>query len=383
MTNSVAILEKLISFKTVSRRPNIALIDYARQILAEAGIECRVFENEDGTNANLFATIGPQESSGVLLSGHTDVVPVEGQDWSTDPFTLIERDGLLFGRGTADMKGFVACVLNAASKAASANLTTPIHIALSYDEEIGCVGVRHMLDILAAADFQPRFCIIGEPTNLSVATGHKGKTAARATCHGVEAHSSLAPTALNAIHLASDFIQGLRQLQDDLEQSGKRDGDYDVAYSTVHAGVISGGTALNIVPNQCVVDFEVRNLQEDDPHEMMATIRKHAEAISATAQKAFPSARIEVETLNAYPGLNTPPDSEVVTFVKSLTGANVSTKVSFGTEGGLFSERIRVPTVVCGPGSMEQGHKPNEYIARSQIEKCDAMLDTLIKRLSA
>jgi acetylornithine deacetylase len=380
MPTTIEILEKLIAFETISRRPNVDLIDYLRGLLAAKAIPCQMIANDSGSNINLFATIGPPERPGVVLSGHTDVVPVEGQNWSLDPFRLTERGGRLYGRGTADMKGFLACAVQAALKAAERDLKTPIHLALSYDEEIGCVGVRRMLDRLADHPVRPLFCIVGEPTELAVATGHKGKVALRATCHGKEVHSALAPSGVNAIHLASDFIQVLRDRQRQLVESGRHDDDYDVPHSTLHAGIISGGTALNIVPNLCRVDFEIRNLKQDDPAEILAGI----EAATEKILEDYPSeARIKIETTNSYPGLDTPADAEVVAFVKALTGANSTTKVAFGTEGGLFSARLGVPSVVCGPGSMAQGHKPDEFIARSQMEDCEAMLDRLIDRLSA
>jgi acetylornithine deacetylase len=261
MPTTIEILDRLIAFETISRRPNVDLIDYLRGLLAAKAIPCQMIANESGSNINLFATIGPPERPGVVLSGHTDVVPVEGQNWTCDPFRLTQRDGRLYGRGTADMKGFLACAVQAALKAAERDLKTPIHLALSYDEEIGCVGVRRMLDRLADLPVRPLFCIVGEPTELAVATGHKGKVALRATCHGKEVHSALAPSGVNAIHLASDFIQVLRDRQRQLVESGRHDDDYDVPHSTLHAGIISGGTALNIVPNLCRVDFEIRNLK--------------------------------------------------------------------------------------------------------------------------
>ena len=382
MTQSLEILERLVAFPTVSRTPNIDLIRYVQSLLEDHDIACRLFMSEEGRNANLYATLGPGDRPGVMLSGHSDVVPVEGQAWSVEPFALAEREGRLYGRGTADMKGFVACAIGALCRADAARLTTPIHLALSYDEEIGCVGVRRMLDILEAAPLRPMFCIVGEPTELAVATGHKGKTAARANCVGKEAHSALAPFGLNAIHLASDFVTLLRSLQTQLEGGGVQDQDYDVPYSTIHAGVISGGVALNIVPNLCRVDFEIRNLRADNPDEILSRIRDGAHRIVEAARRTAEDADIVIEVVNSYPGLDTPPDAEVVEFVKSLRGANSTTKVAFGTEGGLFSQRLGVPTVICGPGSMAQGHKPDEFITRDQMAQCDVMLDRLIERLS-
>lgn len=378
MIRSLDILERLVAFETVSRTPNIALIDHARGLLEAAGIACTLVESEDGTNANLFASTGPAGAGGVMLSGHTDVVPVAGQDWTVDPFRLTARDDKLFGRGTADMKGFVACAIRAMVLAAERSLTTPLHLALSYDEEIGCIGVRRLLDLLEDAP-RPAFCIVGEPTELAVATGHKGKLAARAVCTGREAHSALAPQGVNAIHLAAEFVGALRAIQDDLAQTGTRDGDYDVPYSTVHTGILSGGTALNIVPNRATVDFEIRHLKADDPDDLLARVEAAAEEIAI----AYPAdCGIAIEVLNRYPGLDTAPDAEVVSFVKSLIGANATRKVAFGTEGGLFDGRLSVPTVVCGPGSMDQGHKPDEFVTRAQLEACDRMLEALLDRLS-
>ncbi|MEQ8654887.1 MAG: acetylornithine deacetylase [Kiloniellales bacterium] len=380
---SADILERLIAFPTVSREPNMALIDYVQAFLADAGIDCVLVPDESGTKANLFATIGPSERPGVMLSGHSDVVPVEGQDWSLDPFTLNRRDGRFYGRGTADMKGFVACMLRIAQRAAARTLKTPLHIALSYDEEIGCVGVRRLLDMLEVAPVRPAFCIVGEPTSLAVATGHKGKTALRAVCKGREGHSALAPFALNAVHLACDFVAEIRGLQQRIATEGARDEDYEVPYTTLHVGKIAGGVALNIVPNHAEISFEIRNLAADDPDAIIADLQAAADRLTEAARAQAEEAAISIEVQNSYPGLNTAPNAAVVEFVKSLTGANATNKVAFGTEGGLFSDRLGIATVVCGPGSMAQGHKPDEFVSEAQIARCDAMLDTLLERLEA
>lgn len=377
------ILAKLIAFPTVSADPNMDLIRYVADMLADAGVESTIIPDDSGGKANLFATIGPPDRPGIMLSGHTDVVPVEGQNWTVPPFQLTERDGRLFGRGTADMKGFVASAIAAAVRAAGRNLSTPLHLALSYDEELGCLGVHSLIEMLQSAPDKPVFCIVGEPTNLAVATGHKGKTGLKATFTGKEAHSALAPNGLNAIHLATDFIQVLRARQADIASGGRRDGDYDVPYTTLHVGRIDGGVALNIVPNHCEILFEIRNLAADDPLQILADLRDAADRIAAQAKTAIPEADINIEIFNAYPGLDTPPNAEIVNFVKSLSGANNTIKVAFGTEGGLFNDRLGVPVVVCGPGSMEQGHKPDEFVAREQIERCDLMLATLLDRLEA
>lgn len=377
---TLEILARLIAFPTVSRDPNRALIAWVRELLATYGIDAGIHPSPCGAKANLYARIGAAEG-GVLLSGHTDVVPVDGQAWTMPPFELTAADGRLYGRGTADMKGFVACALSAMLAASRRRLAHPLHLALTYDEELGCLGAPGLIDAMAAAGARPAMCLVGEPTLMTVATGHKGKRALRAVCRGVEGHSALAPFALNALHLGADFISAVRALQARIAAEGLRDGDYDVPYTTVHAGIVSGGTALNIVPNRCDIDFEIRWLAEDDPDAHIDALRAEAARICAATGRS--EAAIQIETLWGYPGLGTPPDAEVVRFFKGLTGANGTIKVAYGTEGGLFASRLGVPTVVCGPGSMSQGHKPDEFVAEDQIAACERMLARLVDRLAA
>ncbi len=380
--NSVELLEKLVRFPTVSDQSNLDLVRFVQEFLAARGILATPVPDETGTKAGLFATIGPDAPGGIVLSAHTDVVPVKGQSWNSDPFQLVKQSDRLYGRGTADMKGFVACALSAASRAAQRKLNRPLHLALSYDEEIGCVGVRPLLKALADKALKPSLCIVGEPTGMQVALGHKGKTAARAVCHGSEGHSAMAPLALNAIHLAADFIACLRIRQTELEQYGARDDAYDVPYTTIHAGKIAGGLALNFVPRACIIDFEIRNIPAENPEKILRDIRADADAIVKPLISRFQQARIDIEVTNSYPGLETNPDGEVAKFMK-VAGNEKPIKVSFGTEGGLYQQELRFPTVVCGPGFMEQGHKPDEFIAREQIARCDAMLQTLIEDLAS
>ncbi len=377
------ILAQLIAFDTVSNRSNMGLMDYVGGLLAGQGIEYTVIPDATGGKANLFATVGPVGVAGVMLSGHSDVVPVGGQAWTHPPFALTEQGGRLFGRGTADMKGFVACAIRAMLLAAQKPMKIPLNLALSYDEEIGCMGVRSLIEVLALAPVRPRFCIVGEPTGMQVATGHKGKIALRATCIGREGHSALAPLALNALHLAADFINEIRSLQGQIAATGRRDGDYDVPYTTVHVGKMQGGIQVNIVPNLAILDFEIRSLAEDDTATLIDGLRAAAQRITGPLQAEFPEAEIRVERQWDYPGLGTPPDAEVVRFVKGLTGANSTMKVAFGTEGGLFSQRLGVPTVICGPGSMAQGHKPDEFVTVEQMARCEAMLAALTERCVA
>lgn len=380
--NSISILEQLIAYPTVSRDSNLDLIEYIARLLEDFGVKSQLIYNEERTKANLYATLGPQDQSGVMLSGHTDVVPVDGQRWSSDPFRMEQRDGRLFGRGSADMKGFIACVLAMVGKINILKLHTPIHLAFSYDEEIGCVGVRRLVDMLEGAPLRPKFCVIGEPTSMQLVRAHKGKTAGIATCTGHACHSSLAPDGMNAIYLANDLITEIRKMQSDIESSGVHDNEYDVAYTTLHVGVISGGRVLNIVPDQCAFEFEIRHLPEDSAELLLEQIRDKAEKIVAVHRDSFPQAAISVEVTASYPALDTPGDSEVIKFISSLVETGSSGKITFGTEGGLFSSQLGVQTVVLGPGSIVQAHKPDEFIEIAQLNQCDLFLRRLQRALT-
>ncbi|WP_457970287.1 acetylornithine deacetylase [Pseudomonas sp. R4-84] len=378
----LAIFERLLAFETVSSESNMALIEYVRDVLAGKGIESLIVKDESGKKANLFASTGPREVPGVLLSGHTDVVPAAGQAWTVPAFQATVRDGRVYGRGSCDMKGFIALAIDAMLDAADQPLSRPLQLALSHDEEIGCVGVRRLLDVLHLAPVRPFLCVIGEPTNMQFVLGHKGKGSYRTYCRGLEAHSSLAPRSINAIHVACDFIAALRQSQRQLQEQGAQDSDYDVPYSTVHVGQIVGGKALNIVPNLCTLDFEVRNLPADDLDRFLEQLHEHAEVIVREAKKLSNVADIQIETLNVYPGLDTHPSVEAVRFLKHFAEPGTGTaKVSFGTEGGLFKQRLDVPVVVCGPGSIEQAHKPDEFIEVAQMEAGERFLAGLLGAL--
>ena len=382
MQSTLHYLEKLIAFPTVSRDSNLDLIGFIAEELKGLGITSTLIHNEDGKKANLWATIGPANAPGVALSGHTDVVPVEGQNWSSNPFKLTARNGKLLGRGSADMKGFIASCLHLAHNAVKRKLHTPLHFAFSYEEEIGCIGVRRMLDMLKTMPMRPRLCIVGEPTMLQVVTAHKGKLGYRVIAHGLEAHSSLAPIGANAIYMACDLIAEIRQLQEDIAAHGPRDGDYEVAYTTLHVGKIVGGEVMNIVPNRTSFDFEIRYLPEVDGPALFARIQTAAEKVATKFRNVFPQARYEFVNLQSYPALNTPVDSDAVNFVCALTGGNSTGKITFGTEGGLFQQELGIPAVVCGPGNIAVAHKPDEYVSQEQMTQCDAMLLRLLDRLS-
>jgi acetylornithine deacetylase len=375
-----AILDRLIGFETVSHMSNLPLMHWVAGLLADAGITAHLIHDATGTKANLWARTGPADVPGVVLSGHVDVVPVEGQSWTRPPFALTADGPRLYGRGTTDMKGFDASAIAMMLVAARRDLTVPLILALSYDEEIGCQGVGSMIDAMAAWPVPPRLCLVGEPTGMEVAIGHKGKVALRVTCTGQTAHSSAAPNALNAIHLAMDFGLAVRGLQAEIAANGPFDPEYDVPYTTLHIGKINGGVQVNVVAETCVIDMEIRALAGHDPARLIARLQAAADAITAPLRAAFPAAAILVARQWDYPGLGTAPDAGVVSFVKGLTGGNAHLKVAYGTEGGMFAQTLGVPTVICGPGHMAQGHMPDEYIETAQLDRCDAMLAALLAR---
>lgn len=377
--SSIEILEKLISFPTISKTPNIELINWVSELLGSFGIRSTILRNEDGSRANLFATSSDTLEPGIMLSGHTDVVPTDGQNWHTNPFELKQSGGKLFGRGTADMKGFCASAIRIMCEASKNKLRTPLHLALSFDEEIGCIGVRSLIEMLKTSPVKPKMCIVGEPTLLAVASGHKGKIALQTTCKGIEGHSALAPLALNALHLGTDFVNIIREVQKEIINKGNEDNDYDVPYTTLHVGKMNGGVALNIVPNICTIDWEIRNLANDSTETILTRVK---ELVELNLQEyKNPEAEIFWQETFSYPGLGTDINSEIINFVRSLTGTNNTIKVAFGTEGGLFHKEVGIPTVVCGPGSMLQGHKPNEFITVEQMDRCDLMMANLLSSL--
>lgn len=376
-SRSIELLTELVAYPSVSLSPNIALIRHVEGLLAANGIVSSIVTDESGTRANLFASVGPADVPGIVLAGHTDVVPVEGQAWRTDPFKAQIIDGRIHGRGTADMKGFVACAINALIDASRQTLVRPLQLALSYDEEIGCVGVRRLLDVLEHSLVPPMLCVVGEPTMMQIGTGHKGKAAFRALCRGEEGHSALAPKFANAIHAASDLVQAIRRTQATLADSGIRDEDYDVPYSTLHVGRIAGGKALNIVPNECTVDFEIRSVVGDDADTILGSVVQHM-THRDHAHEQMP----QIDKVNAYPGLYTHPTSEAVRFIERLLpGHTAKTKVAFGTEGGLFQQHLKTPVLICGPGAIDVAHKRDEYVDITQMHACDTFLGAIVNSL--
>jgi len=384
LQRACAILDDLIAFPTVSAQSNLALIDYVSTLLARCGIESTPVFNEDRSKANLVAVIGPKDQAGgVLLSGHTDVVPVTGQAWTSDPFRMVARDGKLYGRGACDMKGFIACVLAEAEAIAKTPLARPYQMVFSFDEEVGCVGVRRVIEQFSSLASLPALAIIGEPTCMNPVIGHKGKIAGRVTCLGHECHSSQAPEGLNAIHLATDMVDAMRAMQDRLFKASLRDEGFTVPVSTIHVGTIAGGTALNIVPRECHLDFEIRNIPADNADQLLNALFDEAAKLTHAAQSRFPESGVAIAIVNRYPGLLMAEHSDALTRVQRLAGSNRADKISFGTEGGLFHEALGIPTYVCGPGSIDQAHKPDEFIALDQMARCLSFLERLSAELAA
>ena len=341
-----------MGFDTTSRESNLQLIEFVRDYLARFDVPCALIYNDERSKANLFATIGPVDQPGIVLSGHTDVVPVDGQPWTLPPFELTERDGKLFGRGTADMKGYIACVLALVPALVNASLRRPVHIALSYDEEVGCLGVRSLLKVLQQRPIKPLLCIIGEPTELKPVLGHKGKLAMRCDVHGHPCHSAYAPLGVNAIEYAAELIGELGRLGQQLKAPEHHDARFDPPYSTVQTGVISGGKALNIVPADCRFDFEIRALPSQDPALVAAALKTYAEREVLPRMRAVSAqSDIRFSELSAYPGLATDAQSQAAELIASFCGSAAFGTVAFGTEGGL---------VRCGRHS-HRGLRPRQH----------------------
>jgi len=377
--NVIDILKSLVGFDTTSFKSNLDLIAFIKNYLNIHKIKSTLVYDSSGKKANLYATIGSSSEGGIMLSGHTDIVPITDQAWTYDPFHLTQKDNKLYGRGTADMKGFLALILSRVPKMISANLSKPIHLAFSYDEEVGCVGVHRLLDFINSNSIKPVFCIVGEPTSMEVVIGHKGKCAYQVVVKGLACHSGQAPFGVNAVDYAAKLISYIAEIAKEKSIKGPFDYDYEVPYSTLHTGVISGGTILNIVPDSCQFEFEIRHLIEDNPKELINKIKLYAkENLLPNMHIVSSKTDIHFKEKVTYPGLLIDANSEPVRYVKKLLNNEKHKKVIFGSEGGLFQEKLNLPTVVCGPGSIDQAHKANEYISIDQLEKGGKFLDDLI-----
>jgi acetylornithine deacetylase len=373
-------LRRLIAFPTVSRDSNLALIEFIRDTLRPFDPDVRLTYDDERRKANLFATLGPRGEAGIVLSGHTDVVPTEGQDWRTDPFEMVEKDGRLYGRGSSDMKGFIACVLAALPGYMKRGLKIPLHLAFSYDEEVGCIGVGRLISDLKRAGVRPRSCIVGEPTEMRPVIAHKGKKGYRCTVRGLAGHSAYAPHGVNAVEYAAEAVAFLKGIERRHIGRGPYDRGFDVAHTTVHTGVIRGGTALNVIPHECVFDFEFRHLPGDDPDLILKELKDYLGRLEPEMRAVHPGAGFTIEPLSEIPVLDTGPESEIVALAQELSGSSEIAKVSFGTEASQFHQ-AGIPTIVCGPGSIREAHKPDEYVTLEQIERCDRFLARLGDRV--
>jgi acetylornithine deacetylase len=380
-TNSVQMIRKLVGFPTVSRESNLDLIDFVREYLKPFDADVRLTFDDDKRKANLFATLGPRKDGGIVLSGHSDVVPVQGQAWDTDPFTLVERDGHLYGRGTSDMKSFIAVVLALLPEFVQRGLKSPLHLAFSYDEEVGCIGVGRLISDLAATGVKPQSCIVGEPTMMKPVIAHKGKKSYRATVRGLAAHSGYAPSGVNAVEAAAEAVAYLKRMARRHRDSGPYDRGFDVAHTTVHTGVLHGGTALNIVPHDCTFDFEFRHLPGDDPEKLIEEFKAYvAKTLEPEMKAVFKDAGFDIQLMSQIPALDNSAETEVVALAVGLSGNSDIGKVSYGTEGSQF-QAAGIPTVICGPGSIEQAHKPNEFVSLAQVAHSEAFLRGLMGRV--
>jgi acetylornithine deacetylase len=383
--SSTELLARLIAFDTVSRNSNLPLIHFVQDHLRELGVASELVPDASDAKANLIATIGPAERPGIVLSGHTDVVPVDGQAWTSDPFTATEREGRIYGRGAADMKGFLAVTLAMVPAIRAAGLGLPFHLAFSYDEEVGCKGVPSLLDRLEALlPVRPTGCIVGEPTMMRLVDGHKGKAACRVTVRGRGGHSALTHETVNAVMYAAEIVSFIRRTALDLATRGPFAQGFVPPHTTANVGRIEGGGQINIVPAGCSFEFEFRTLPGEDARDWLARVRAFAEAeLLPEMRRTAPEAAIEFEEFMAYPGLGAAVEpTPFERLCRELTGTTEPQKVAFGTEAGHFARR-GIPSVVLGPGDIAVAHKADEYVEIAQLAECERFLERLIARLAA
>lgn len=379
--DAVSILADLVAFPTVSSEPNRALIAHAADLLDRLGARTRVFEAEEGRKANLFATIGPEGDGGLVLSGHTDVVPVDEADWSSDPFALREEGGLYYARGACDMKGFIACALACAPLYAEGTLRRPLHFAFTHDEEVGCLGAQDLVRLLKEEGLRPAAAIIGEPTSMRIVEGHKGCCEYTTTFHGLEGHGSAPERGVSATEYAARFMMRLLELREELKARAPASSPFDPPHSTVQVGRIDGGTARNVIARLANVDWELRPINAADKEHAVRAMRDYCNDVLLPRMRAVsPEAGIETSTIGDVEGLEPVTDNEAREICARLTGDNSAGTVAFGTEAGLF-QSLGCSAVVCGPGSIEQAHKPDEFVSREQMAACIDMLERLDGKL--
>ena len=373
----LAMLERLIAFPTVSKDSNLGLIEWTRDYLAGLGATSRLTYDATGKKANLFATLGEGSRPGLVLSGHTDVVPVEGQAWDTDPFKATVIGDKLYGRGSADMKGYIATALVMAPKFLVSKADAPLHFAFSYDEEVGCLGVRSLIQDLKDIGLKTAGCIVGEPTLMQPIIAHKGTHRFRCCITGREAHSSYTTQGVNAIEYAARIIVYIRQMADRLQQLETRDYAFTVPFTTMQTGLIRGGLAANIVPKECEFIFEARTLPGASEHKLFQEVKDYAATLLPEMQRVEPNAAIKLDMIASAPGMNMQESDDIVKLAASLTRNKPNGAVSYGTEGGLF-QAAGIPTVICGPGDIEQAHRPNEFVSLAQLAQCEAFMQRLL-----
>jgi acetylornithine deacetylase len=382
--STVEMIEKLVSFNTTSRLSNLELINFISDYLATLGVEANLIHDAGGEKANLYATIGPSDVPGVVLSGHTDVVPVDGQAWDTDPFAVIEKDGKLFGRGTSDMKSFIAIALALAPEFAKTKLKTPIHFALSFDEEVGCLGAPLMIEKMDQFSAKPRAVIVGEPTNMSVVNAHKGVCSFHTTVHGLERHSSEIDRGVNAVAYAAELVHFLSGVAEEMrDHHAQPESGFNPPYTTVHVGTIQGGTAQNIVPLHCTFSWEYRLMPGEDLSAIRNRFQIYVDEVVLPKMHAVDDTTgIETEVRAFVPGLAPEEGSTAEALVLALARKNTTEVVAYGTEAGQF-QAAGNPVVVCGPGSIAQAHKPNEFIELSEVRACEQFMRRLLNEVCA
>ena len=379
--STTELLSRLVSYDTTSRNSNLALIGYVREYLDAHGVRYRVSTDASGQKANIHAIIGPQEAGGVALSGHVDTVPVDGQAWSADPFTLRRADGKLFARGSADMKGFVSACLAAVPDFASKKLARPLHLFISYDEEVGCQGAQRLIEDLDASGLKPSLCVVGEPSGMQPILAHKGKLNLRVRVRGRTGHSSEPGKGVNAIQAAGEAIAYVAAEARRLATEGPFEDGFDPPHTTIHIGTVQGGTILNIIPERCEFVMEWRPIPGDDASRHVECLRAFvARTIEPAMHAVHRDTGFDYEVLVRMPGLSLDPDHPLTAIVKQLTGSNSTGKVSYGTEGGYY-QNIGIPTIICGPGHIAQAHQPDEWIAQDQLDACDVFIRRLADRL--
>ena len=374
----ITMIERLIAFPTVSRDSNLGMIEWIRDYLAGLGVSSRLTYDAAGKKANLFATLGEGRKPGLILSGHTDVVPVDGQAWDTDPFKASIKDGLLYGRGACDMKSYIATALALAPKFLAAKMDAPLHLAFSYDEEIGCIGVKSLIADLQDMNLKTAGCIVGEPTSMQPVIAHKGTHRFRCSVTGREAHSSYTNLGVNAVEYAARIIVYIRQMADRFAQLETRNYGFTVPYTTMQTGLIRGGLASNIVPKDCIFEFEARTMPGTDASHLLQEVESFALKLLPEMLQVEPNAKIAFEQLASAPGLSSQEHEAIVQLAKALSRSQTVGAVSYGTEAGLF-QNAGIPTVVCGPGSIEQAHRPNEFVPLEQVAQCEAFLLRLLE----